>query len=342
MQHVFLICSERCGSNLITRLFDAHPRVCGPPPTHLVRLLAGHADRWGDLHHDDAWERLLTAAVDLLDTALVPGRVEWTRDALRRAVPVRTLASLVRTVLEAEARAHGADVLLTKENRLHRVLPFVLHAFPEARFLALVRDPRDMALSWSRSAVLRGDVARAARVWREDQEALLALMGQMPRAIHLLTYEALTADPAAVLADACVFLGLEPDAAMLDFHRGAAARGAAAGSSAWRNLARPILADNTGKWRTDLDADQIAFVEHACGPVMEAYGYAPERTPPADAEALTARMTARERHDKPEYADVPAAERALRARRAAVERRLADLPLPPVLTPLAAPAAGGR
>jgi len=339
MQHVFLISSERSGSNLITRLLDAHPRVCGPAPSHLVRLLAGRADRFGDLRDDNAWTRLLTFAVDLLETNLVPWRTDWTVAALKRQVPVRSLASLVRTVVEAEARAHGADVLFLKENRLHRVLPFVLHAFPDARFVALVRDPRDMALSWKSSAVLRGDVVRAAEVWREDQAALLTLLGQMPRSIHLLTYEALVQDAPAALADVCAFLGLEPDAAMLDFHRGAAARDAAARSSAWRNLARPVLSGNAAKWRAGLDADEAAHVEQVCGPVMTAFGYVPAMASPPDPAALAARLAARERHDKPAYADVPAAERQRRAERAAVERRLAALPLAAAAAPVPQPAA---
>lgn len=28
----FLMCSERSGSNLIARMFDAHPDCCGQPP----------------------------------------------------------------------------------------------------------------------------------------------------------------------------------------------------------------------------------------------------------------------------------------------------------------------
>lgn len=343
MQHVFLICSERSGSNLITRLLDAHPDVCGPPPSHLVRLLAGHANRYGDLADEREWERLLHDAVALLETSLAPWSVAWSVADLRRRVPVRSLGALVRTVVEAEAEAHGAGTLFLKENRLARFLPFVLHTFPEARFVAMVRDPRDMALSWKRSAVLRGDVVRAAHVWREDQAALLDLLAQFPRGrnLHLLTYEDLVRDTAGALADVCAFLRLPAEPAMLEFHRGDAARDAAAVSSAWRNLAQPVLADNTGRWRRELDADEAAYVEHVGGPLLTAFGYAPEGPPPPDPVALEARLRARERHEKPEYAHVPAAERALRARRAAVEHRLAAAPLAAVREPRPAPCVGG-
>ena len=37
LNYVFLICSERCGSNLISTMMGAHSKVMSPPPYHFAR-----------------------------------------------------------------------------------------------------------------------------------------------------------------------------------------------------------------------------------------------------------------------------------------------------------------
>ena len=335
LSFTFLMCSERSGSNLITRMFDAHPDCCGPVPSHLVRILAENAARYGDVAADDvAWRALCSDAADLLATATGGWPRAWTAAALDRACPRRGLDALVRTVFAAEAKAAGKGHLFIKENHLCRYLPFVQRAFPGARFVAMVRDPRDMALSWKRSPILRGDVVRAARVWREDQEQLIRVLGFLEpgRDIHLLRYEDLVADPAAALAGACAVAGLSPDPAMLEFHHTDAAAAAAARTDDWKNLGRPVMAGNFGKWRAGLDADEAACVEAVCGPAMEVFGYAPETGDGRPAAELEALLAPRERHEKPGWAGVPADEKRVRAARSEVLARITARPRRPLVT----------
>ncbi|MBE0564399.1 MAG: sulfotransferase, partial [Krumholzibacteria bacterium] len=322
----FLMCSERSGSNLIARMFDAHPDCCGPSPTHLVRVLAENRGRYGDLDDDRAWGELCRDAADLLATKVGAWQREWSAAQLSAASPRRSLAALVRAVFAAEAKAAGKGHLFIKENHLYRYLPFVLRAFPGLRIVAMVRDPRDMALSWKRSPILRGDVVRAARIWQEDQEQLIRVLGFLEpgRDIHLLRYEDLVADPAGALAAACAAVGLPMDPAMLAFHGTASAAAAAVRTDDWKNLGRPVMAANFGKWRDGLDAAEAAYVERLCGPAMAVFGYACETDDPRTTTELEAELLPRERHEKSGWDDVPADEQRLRRERAAVLARIAE------------------
>ncbi len=326
----FLMCSERSGSNLVARMFDAHADCCGPSPTHLVRILAENRGRYGDLADDGAWGDLCRDAADLLATAVAPARRSWTADELAAATPRRSLASLVRSVFAAEAKAAGKSHLFIKENGLYRYLPFVQRAFPGAKVVAMVRDPRDMALSWKRSAVLRGGVVRASAIWRADQDGLLHTAGYLARGrdLHVIRYEDLVAAPESTLREVCAFLGLPYDPAMLAFHAGEGAAAQAAASETWRNLDRPLMRDNCGKWRRGLAAAEASWVEAVCGDLMPLFGYGPETgVTEDDRERLEARLLAAEPWDKPAWADVPAVERDLRRRRAEVVARIAVRPL---------------
>ncbi len=325
---IFLICSERSGSNLITRMFDAHPDCCGPSPTHLLRILAENRPRYGNLADDDAWRTLCRDAADILATRVGAWQCAWSAEDLAAATPRHSLAALVRTVFSAEAKFAGKSRLFLKENHLYRYLPFVQKAFPGLRIVAMVRDPRDMALSWKRSPILRGDVVRAARVWQEDQEQLIQVLGYLDpgRDIHLLRYEDLVADPESQLAAACAAVDLPMDRAMLAFHTTAAAKDAAGRSDDWKNVDRPVMASNFGKWKRGLDATEAAYVERLCGPAMAVFGYECETDDPRTTAELEAELLPRERADKPGWADVPAAEKQIRAERAAVLARIAARP----------------
>ena len=205
MEFTFLMCSERSGSNLITRLLDSHSHYCGPSPTHLFRILLDHRDRYGDLSDDGNWSRLVGDAVELFNTQIGVWRTTWDPARLAAATPRRTLGALLATIYGAEAEAHGKPRIFIKENHLYRYLPFLLAEFPDLRVVWVVRDPRDMALSWKRSPNLRGCVIRAARTWQADQSEALRVYAQLRDSgrIALLRYEDLVADAPAVLEPLC-------------------------------------------------------------------------------------------------------------------------------------------
>ena len=66
----FLICSERSGSNLITRLINAHSQICAPSTTHLFRVLGENIAGYGLLRDDTCWRELVDDAAALLPTTL--------------------------------------------------------------------------------------------------------------------------------------------------------------------------------------------------------------------------------------------------------------------------------
>ena len=87
LSFVFLQCSERSGSNFITRLFDAHPEVCGPSPAHVLRLFCDHAHRYGDLAGASAWATLAGDVATTLDVKIGTWATQWTAEQLAALAP---------------------------------------------------------------------------------------------------------------------------------------------------------------------------------------------------------------------------------------------------------------
>lgn len=275
MQFSFLICSERSGSNLITRMLDAHSQVCGPATKHLINPVARNAFRYEPLEQPANWQALLDDVHALLGADFSHWRRSFTPGDLAGLARPGDLPGLVRSVFAAEAAAHGKQQVFVKENQVYEFIAFLLLHFPASNFVYQVRDPRDMALSWKHNPGHPGGVCRAARQWQADQQASLRLYGELRRVGRacLVHYEALIAEPERVLAEVLAMMGLAWEPGMLAFHEHELTRANAGQQHAWANLGQAVMAGNGGKYREALQADEIRAVESICRHEMQLLGY---------------------------------------------------------------------
>ena len=92
-------------------------------------------------------------------------------------------------------------------------------AFPEARFVHIVRDGRDVVPSILGMSFGPDRFAEAVLFWQRRVEQGLdggAALG--PERYQEIRYEAMVTDPEAALRDLCPFIGLEYSDEMLRYH----------------------------------------------------------------------------------------------------------------------------
>jgi hypothetical protein len=159
---------------------------------------------------------------------------------------------------------------------------------PEARFIHIVRDGRDVALSVLGLLFGPDSVDEAARRWKRK---VLRGREQAARLRHYreVRYEDLVADPGSTVRSVCEYLELPWDPAMLDYHRHAAERMAVIARRRERQGLDPIPAgygprihaltseppkeERIGRWRAEMaPADRAAYEERA-GDLLAALGY---------------------------------------------------------------------
>lgn len=275
MTIAFLMCSERCGSNLITRMLDAHSAICGPATKHLVNPVARNAFRYEPITRPANWDDLLHDIHGLLAADFSHWRTQPMLAELQRMAPVGELPALLRAIFDGEARAHGKTHVFVKENHVYEFIAYLLLHFPDARYVYQVRDPRDMALSWKNNPGHPGGVCRAARQWHADQQASLKIVNELRKRGQavMVRYEQLIAEPEAVLTEVLALLGLRYERGMLAFHESELTRANAAQQPAWANLDKALMSDNKHKYRQALSADEIRAVEWLCFNEMQHLGY---------------------------------------------------------------------
>ncbi len=275
MEFVFLLCTERSGSNLITSMFGGHRAVSGPPPSHQFRLFGLNCDNYYPTSSDENWDAFVTDFVDA--AAHMIGDWDSRIDAadLRRACPDRTIAGALRHLYAGE-RKPGEDISFVKENYTYLIVPFLLANWPDAKFVYQVRDPRDMAASWITTFRAKGGVAEAVDTWRNDQRESLRIIRQIRSSgrTAFLRYEDLITAPEASMRKLCRAIGIDFDSNMLEYHADDRVRRNARKVSGWKNLAKPVLGGNAGKYKAGLSGADIRFIELSCAPLMETFGYA--------------------------------------------------------------------
>lgn len=278
MKFAFLMCSERCGSNLITKMLDAHPLICGPATKHLVNPVARNVFRYEPLEQPANWRALLQDIHALLNADFSRWRRSYTLAELASMADPGDLPTLLRRIYADEARANGKQVVFIKENHVYEFIAYLLIHFPDARYVYQVRDPRDMALSWKNNPGHPGGVCRAARQWQADQQNSLKLYSELRRGGRacLVHYEKLIVEPQAALAETLALLGQHWEPSMLSFHESDLTRANATQQHAWANLDKALMSDNQQKYRQALSDDEIRAVEAICRHEMAPLGYACE------------------------------------------------------------------
>lgn len=272
MDCAFIIGTERSGSNLLRVILDAHPDVTVPHPPHVLRYLT-------DIHGDSGDpERIVDDMLRFVRGHIhpwegIPERAELLARVQQDPTPVGAFLALYDLHAEIVGSAHWA----CKSTFVVHHTAEILARRPGARFLWLVRDPRDVAASSLRSVFNPYDPLLTGALWDAQQREAITAHGALGDDIVLrLHYEDVLASPELMTARICDHVALPLHDAMLRFHERTRAQQTAGLSSSWENADKPVLRGNAGKWRSRLSDAQVARVEGVCRETMEALGYAPE------------------------------------------------------------------
>ena len=270
---VFLMSTERSGSNFLTSVAGGLAGISAPPPTHLFRIFANNRINYGDLDNDANWKILIDDVVENFDAKL--GVWQTSVDAEELLAAPRDVFELLRLIYEKEARADAATQSFVKENHTHLFAPFLSERFPDSRFVHLVRDPRDVASSWLQTGSIPGGVEEAVETWLDDQVGSLAVAVRLSSTGRLfrLRYEDLISRPKPYLTSLANFLDVPFDGSVFDYYKHPRTVANAQRITAWRNIERPIMRGNSGNYLESLSAADIRYVELRCHNLMREFGY---------------------------------------------------------------------
>ena len=185
---VFVICTLRSGSTLLRVLLDSHSQIRSPHELHL---------RYVSVNFDQKWSERSMKELGL--DARAAEYLLWDR------------------ILHRELAASGKAIIADKTPNNVFIVDRLREAWPDARFIYLLRHPG--AIARSRQAYkgegADDDADKNAELIRRYVEAVEAARQTYDG--HTVRYEDLTADPERELRGICSFLGIPYEEGMLEY-----------------------------------------------------------------------------------------------------------------------------
>lgn len=276
----------RSGTTLLQRMLNHHPQLAVANDTHFIPRVLEKSDS-GQV---DLIEQAMDGQPVPLNNELIANvwsyhrfyRLGLQRPDFDRVVnDSTTYQQLVTGLFNAFAERANKPYAGEKTPDYVRHAPLLLHLFPEAKFVNIFRDGRNVALSlldWA-SPVPKGP----SRIdfWRVDRIAVAALWwsefvrdgqryaAEFPKQFINVFYEQVVEQPRVNLEKLCRFAELEFDAAMLDYHVGKAKAGP--NLSAKKRWLPPT--GNLRDWQQSMNQEDADVFHYLAGDELTSLGY---------------------------------------------------------------------
>jgi hypothetical protein len=181
-------------------------------------------------------------------------------------------ATAIQAAYRAYARVNGKKRWGDKTPRYVEHIPLIARLWPDSHFVHLVRDGRNVALSYADVPFGPKTVAKAAELWAKRVRMGIAAGRALGDRYIEIRYEDLVEDAAGEAKDLCDFLALDFDSGMLDYTE--RARGAVLPRAQKYNphvAERPI--SKVRSWEESMPPADVEVFEAVAGDVLAELGY---------------------------------------------------------------------
>lgn len=264
-------------------MLDAHPDLAIPPETHFILQFAQVGEQTSILHHE---------FLETIISHRTWGDYRISEDRLKErvfAIESFDIGEALRVFYSLYAERFGKVRWGDKTPLYVRRIMYIQKLLPEAHFLHVVRDGRDVALSNKKLWFGPNSIEEAAERWQ------LWINHARKQARYLewykeIRYEDLVTDTEPVLKDICQFLELPWNPLMLDYHLTAEKRmdeinrnaQSPSGEGTMRGADRiaihsltnkPPQRGRIGRWKNEMSEPDRKRFEELAGELLDEFGY---------------------------------------------------------------------
>jgi hypothetical protein len=271
--YLFIVGCARSGTTLVHRIVDAHPEIAITPEMHWIT------------RQFESRNGLVTPEL----VSELSGHKRFTQFEIPREEFEGLLGSgetlpyptFLRRVFGLYGKIKNKPLVGNKTPAYVRSIPTFHALWPDAKFVHIIRDGRDVCISilnWKKAERIVGRYAS----WEEDPVSTTALWWERkvrkaredgaalgPGLYHETLYEDLVEDPERECKRLCEFLGVPYDDAMIRFHEGRErVKPGRSAKSAWLRVTSGLR-----DWRTQMCTGDVERFEAAAGDLLEELGY---------------------------------------------------------------------
>lgn len=298
LRPIFVVGNSRSGTTMMANILGRNQAVHMFPEIHFWEQCYGSSNESVLLIKQV--EQLARRLLAISRTSYLTYRTnsldlpDVTRDARLLALSIeqeyqgRSAIDVLSVFLRFETSKNGKSTPCCQTPRNQFYIKEILGAFPGARFIYMIRDPKDILLSQKRRWRLN---------WKKHRlrEAIRAKINYHPITISMLWkssiknylhnkdrvytvfYEQIVADPNVEVKIVCDYLGLEFEPEMLQVEQ----VGSSLDASEYQKVGKGISKKSVGAWRRGgLNSTELFICQIINGKLMKQLGYKTVRTLP--------------------------------------------------------------
>lgn len=268
---IFIVGAQRSGTTLVRLMLNAHSKIAIPEEgTFFIPYFRRYRK---NLNHKFTDRELDTCRDYILKNAQFK---RWGLDenqcrSMIDHLDNPDLSTLIASVYGLYARQQGKKIWSDKTPSFFRMIPVIVELFPHAKFIHVIRDGRDLFLSWRKMDPTKSNTAVVAKEWayklskcRNDLD--LYAKGKF----FEVRYEDLVRKPENVLKDITSFIGVAWEENMLSYWKTSEDY---IGRHHSELIFKPPTTDSVGKWKNGLTDEEINIFETIAHGFLSQYNY---------------------------------------------------------------------
>jgi len=286
-QPIFILGNPRSGTTLLRLMLNAHPLLCIPPECGFMEWWHNKYQYWNVQHNNDS------DITDFISDLKTSKKIEtWKLDYSllmqtikeQRPTGYGQLCALVYytiSIQQNKKAEHWGD----KNNYYIHRLQLLQQLYPEAKYLMIIRDGRDVAVSYRgveklvTASVYKPKLPQAindiAGEWLVNNNNILDFLKHSPVQHLIIRYEDLVTDSTSVLKKICLWLKIGFDENMLLYYKqnGMNEKEPASLIDWKKKTLEAPDANRIGQYKTEIAGSEIKAFESIAGILLKAFNY---------------------------------------------------------------------
>ena len=242
-------------------MLESHPELIFSKRTN---LWPKYYQKFGPLEEDGNLNNCLNALAKNKHILALSPDFDLLRAEFRQGLA--TYERLFELIHQQSAEKHGKKYWGDQSEYLEFYALIVLETYPNAKFIHLIRDPRDRFAAILEKPASRQGLGFATARWLNSAKLAQDNLAAFPDRYLIIRYETMVADPEGTMIEVCDFLGLEFMPSMVKLDQIPRFENQPSSES-------PITDKYIGQFRKDLSTVQTAFIEKFSQKVMSRFQY---------------------------------------------------------------------
>ena len=267
--------TQRSGSNLFRLMLNEFDGVYAPHPPHLLKTFYPILSKYQNLNDDVNLQKLIEDMLKWIHNNPVRWNNVPSYSELFESLNKRSLFEIFRLLYTTNAIKENKNKFWCCKS-LFNLKFYNLKEFKSLNpiYIYIYRDCRDVASSFKNASIGDKHIYFLAKQWQSDQVICKKIKDNTSDYnFFSVKYEDLLIYPRKILKRFCEKYDITYNDDFLNYYKSEESKLTSSSGSLWKNLSKPIISNNKGKYKTELSSNEIKIFESLNYESLKLLGY---------------------------------------------------------------------